>query len=65
MKTLVSYVVQDVETHKHQSEIIEIDSPPYIFSPEPPISEVMKWADRKQTDLPDGKKLIVLSMYKI
>ena len=65
MKTLVSYVVQEAENHKHQSEILEIASPPYTFSPEPPISEVMKWAARKQSELSQGQKLIVLSMFKI
>ena len=65
MKTMVSYVVQDAENHKHQSEILEITSPPYTFSPEPPISEVMKWAERKQKELSEGQKLVVLSMFKI
>jgi len=65
MKTMVSYVVQDAENHKHQSEILEITSPPYTFSPEPPISEVMKWAERKQKELSQGQKLVLLSMFKI
>jgi hypothetical protein len=65
MKTMVSYVVQDAENHKHQSEILEITSPPYTFSLEPPISEVMKWAERKQKELSQGQKLVVLSMFKI
>lgn len=65
MKTIVSYVVQDAENHKHQSEILEITSPPYTFSPEPPISEVMKWAERKQQELSQGQKLVLLSMFKI
>jgi hypothetical protein len=65
MKTMVSYVVQDAENHKHQSEILEITSPPYTFSPEPPISEVIKWAERKQKELSQGQKLVVLSMFKI
>lgn len=65
MKALVNYMVQDAENHKHQSEILEITSPPYTFSPEPPISEVMKWAKKKQNELSNGQKLIVLSMFKI
>lgn len=65
MKTLVNYVVQDAENHKHESEILEITSPPYTFSPEPPITEVMKWAQRKQNELSKGQKLIILSMFKI
>jgi len=65
MKIIVNYVVQDVKDHWHDSEILNIISPPYSFSPEPPVTEVMKWAERKQTELPDGKKLVVLSMFKI
>lgn len=65
MKILVNYVVQDVKDHRHESEILNIISPPYTFSPEPSATEVMKWAERKQTELPDGEKLVVLSMFKI
>jgi hypothetical protein len=65
MKTMVSYVVHDAENHKHQSEILEITSHPYTFSPEPPISEVMKWAKRKQSELSKGQTLVVVSMFKI
>ena len=65
MKALINYVVQDVENHRHQSEILEITSPPYTFSPEPPISEVMKWAERKQHELPNNQKLVIMSMFKI
>jgi hypothetical protein len=65
MKTMVSYVVQDAENHKHQSEILEIARPTYTSSPEPPISEVMKWAERKQKQLSHGQKLVVLSIFKI
>lgn len=65
MKILVNYVVQDVINHHHESEILNIISPPYTFSPEPPATEVMKWAERKQSELPDGQNLIVMSMYKI
>ena len=65
MKIIVNYIIQDEKDHRHESEILNIISPPYSFSPEPPVTEVMKWAERKQTELPDGKKLVVLSMFKI
>lgn len=65
MKTLVNYVVQDDNKHVHQSEILEITSPPYSFSPEPPISEVMKWAEKKQAGLLKGQKLVLISMFKV
>jgi hypothetical protein len=65
MKALINYVVQDAKEHKHESEILEINSPPYTFSPEPPVSEVMKWAEMKQKELLDGQKLIIMSMFKL
>lgn len=65
MKTLVSYVVQDANTHWHQSEILDIKVPPYTFSPEPPVSEVVRWAEKKQKELIEGQKLILISMFKI
>jgi len=65
MKILVNYGVQDEKDPRHDSEILNIISPPYSFSPEPTATEVMKWAKRKQGELSDGKKLIVLSMFKI
>ncbi len=65
MKILINYFGQDSNDHRHGSEIIEIQSPPYTFSPEPPVSEVMKWVQLKQGELSDGEKLIVLSMFKV
>jgi hypothetical protein len=65
MKTLINYVVQDAKEHKHESEILEFNSPPYTFSPEPPVSEVMKWVEMKQKELLDGQKLIIMSMFKL
>lgn len=65
MRTLINYVVQDVKEHVHHSEIIEITSPPYTFSPDPPVSEIMKWAENKQSLLTEGQKLVVMSMYKL
>lgn len=65
MKILVNYVVQDLKDHRHGSEIIDTISPPYTFSPEPPVEVVMEWAHSKQGKLSDGQKLIVLSMFKI
>jgi len=65
MKTLINYVVQDSKEHKHESEILDITNPPHTYSPEPPVSEVMKWAQKKQSELPTGQKLIVMSMFKL
>ncbi len=65
MKVLVNYVIQDEKEHRHESEIISTISPPYTFSPEPPVEVVMNWVEKKQSELPVGQKLIVLSMFKV
>lgn len=65
MKVLVNYVIQGEKDHRHESETINISSPPYTFSPEPPAPEVMKWVEKRQTELMLGQKLIVLSMFKV
>ncbi len=48
MKTYISYVVQDEKGHKHLSEVLESKSPPYNYSADPQVDEVMKWADKKR-----------------
>jgi hypothetical protein len=65
MKALINYVVQGDETHVHQSEILELMCPPYSFSPEVPMSEVMLWYERKKNKLLENQNLVIKSMYKI
>ena len=65
MKVLVNYVVQDAREHFHHSEILEIATPPYGFSSDPPVHMVVKWMEEKQNTLSDDKKIVILSMYKI
>jgi hypothetical protein len=65
MKVLVNYVVQDAREHLHHSEIIEISSPPYSFTSDPPVYKVIKWKEKKQNTLPEGQKIVIMSMYKI
>ena len=65
MKVLVNYVIQDAKEHSHHSEILEIASPPYTFSSDPPVHKVMKWVDEKQNTLPEGQKIVIMSIYKI
>lgn len=48
MKTYVSYVIQDDNGHKHQSEIVTTQSPPYSYSPDPLVEDVIKWAENKK-----------------
>lgn len=65
MKNYVSYVIQDAEARTHHSEIIDIVNPPYNYTNQPEVSEVMKWAEKKKSELPTGQSLIVLNMFKI
>lgn len=65
MKNYVSYVIQSTNEHTYHSQIIDIKSPPYNFSSEPQVFEVMKWAKNKQAELPANKELVILSVYKI
>lgn len=65
MKTLISYVVQDAKEHFHKSDILETQSPPYSFSSDPPIHEVMEWAKRKQNELPKDQELVILNTIKL
>jgi len=55
MKVLVNYVIQDEKEHRHESEVIDLISPPYTFSPEAPATEVIKWSEKKQKELESGK----------
>lgn len=65
MKTYISYVVQDEKGHKHLSEVLESKSPPYSYSADPQVDEVMKWADKKRKELNQEESLVVTSMFKL
>lgn len=65
MKTYISYVIQNGTNHIHKSEIISTQSPPYSFSPDPQVSQIMEWADNKRKDLQKNEELIIVSMYKL
>ena len=65
MKTYVSYVIQDEKGHKHEPEILTTQNPPYSFSADPQVSDVMEWADKKRKELKKEEKLVVVSMYKL
>jgi hypothetical protein len=65
MKTFVSYVIQDEKGHKHESTVVNTQSPPYSYSSDPQVSDVMEWADEKRKALKKGEELIVVSMYKL
>ncbi|TAK37296.1 MAG: hypothetical protein EPO28_12235 [Saprospiraceae bacterium] len=65
MKAFVSYVVQDNAGHKHLSEVVNIDTPPYTFNADPPVTQVMEWAEKKRTELKKGEELVVVNVLKL
>lgn len=65
MKTFVSYVIQENDKHRHLSDIIDVNIPPYSFSPDPPVSGVMEWAKNKQASLRSNQRLILVNIFKI
>ena len=65
MKTFVSYIIQNNGMHSHKSEVVETSTPPYSFSSDPPVDEILKWAREKELSLENDEKLIVLNMLKI
>lgn len=65
MKTYVSYVIQDETGHKHESEIVTSPNPPYSYSSDPQVSDVMEWADKKKKELKKEENLVIVNMYKI
>jgi hypothetical protein len=65
MKNLISYVIQEEKDHKHFSEILEIKDPPYSFSHDPVMHEVMEWMERKKAELKKGQELVLINVFKI
>lgn len=65
MKTYVSYVVQDEKGHKHESEILTTQNPPYSYTADPQVQDVMQWADEKRKKLKKEESLIITGMFKI
>ncbi len=43
MKVNVSYVIQDKNSHKHQSEIVDVNTPSISYPADPPVSAIMEW----------------------
>ena len=65
MKIYVSYVIQDVNGHKHDSTFINIDFPPFSFTSDPQVHQIMKWAKTEQSKIEDNQKIIITNMYKV
>jgi len=65
MEVYVSYVIQDKGGHTHESIVLNIDAPMYDCSLNPHTSDVLDWANNKQSKLKQSQKLIITSMYKL
>jgi hypothetical protein len=65
MKTYVSYVIQNDNSHKHLSEVVITDEPPYSFSADPQVADILKWAEEKKKNLNPNEELVITAMYKI
>lgn len=65
MKTYVSYVIQNDNSHKHLSEVVITKEPLYSFSADPQVSDILKWAEEKKKNLNPNEELVITAMYKI
>ena len=65
MKNLISYVIQDEKGHKHFSEILNFKNPPYYFTSNPSMPNVMDWAEKKKNELKKGEDLIIINVFKL
>lgn len=64
MKTYISYVIQDSNSHKHLAEVVTTQSPPYSYSADPQVQDIIRWSDKKKKELKKDEELIIVSMYK-
>lgn len=65
MKVFVSYVLQSANKHSHHSEVLEIKSPPYTYSPHVDGSNILDWVENKKKILKEGEQLVVLNYFKL
>lgn len=65
MKIVVNYTVQGANNHRYNSEMLDLNLVPPLYSPMPHKvdieKEIMRWAEQKQNDLPLGEKIIILN----
>ena len=68
MRILVSYVIQGEKCHRYNSEVLDLNLVPPLYSPEPPDSvienEIVKWVNQKQCRLSNNETIIVLKTLK-
>ena len=65
MKNLIRYLNQDTEGHKHLSELLKTENPSYTFSPQHSMEYVMDWSHKKQSELKEDEKLIIVNVLKL
>jgi hypothetical protein len=61
MKIYISYVLQDEKEHRHLSEVVDFQCHPAT----PHITVVMKWIEKRQTELSNGQEIILLNIFGI
>lgn len=68
MRILVSYVIQGDKCHRYNSEFLDLNLVPPLYSPEPPDSvvdnEIVKWVNQKQSSLNLDETIVVLKTLK-
>ena len=65
MKIIINYVIQGENNHWYNSEMLDLNLVPPLYSPKPHQSdiekEIVKWTNQKQTRFSAGEKIIVLN----
>jgi hypothetical protein len=64
-KTYISYVIQSPIDHKHDSSVIAFAKDPFAIYTDNSSAEVMKWAEKKQSELNPDEKIIILSFFNL
>jgi len=64
-RTYISFVIQKGEHHIHDSVIAELSLPKFWFYSDNASQEVLKWIDKKQTELNADEKIILLNYFNI
>jgi hypothetical protein len=65
MKTCISYVVQNEKAHIHKTGVVTSSNPPYSYSADPQVSDMMGWTAEKRKALKEEEELLVVSIYKL
>lgn len=65
MKIIVNYTIQGENNQSYNSEMLDLNLVPPLYSPSPHQAdidkEIIRWAEQKQKKLPQGEKVIILN----